>query len=382
MAYLDKSALWGIKKETSYGNAETLDYSTDLVEFIDPSMDGTIEDIEREVTKNSLVSAESLLGKETSSGTLAVEVSSTDSNGDVNGDILYESAMGVKIPAVANVVLDAPAATGSAFSVNTGKGSDYEVGQGLKLKVDGTFQYVTVTGISGDSLSVAPDVTGTTITEVQGLLSYRLSTPKTPVVSFNVEEYLESDTDYIVYKYLGVIASSMSIEFPLANIIKASFSVGGAGFSAGATSAKIGQCFNLTPQIAKNIVFNYGGQSYDISELTLNVENEVYDSEALTTAGISNKLITGKPTVAGSFVVDYDGLDLFNKYKAREYGELIIVTTGADGKKFGGFAPKVALKNVSKSKDNSVYKDNVELQILSSDTCIAGVEDAFSIWFE
>lgn len=382
MAFLDKGTLWGIKKETSYGNSETLDYAVDIVELIDPSMDGTIDEIERETTRNSLVMAESLLGKETSSGTLTVEVTSTDSNGDLNGDILYESAMGVKIEPVANLVLATPSSVGSTISVDTGAGDKYQVGQGLKVKVDSSYVYVTVTGISGDDLSVAPTITGTSVTEVEGLLSYRLAVPKTPAVSFNIEEYLESDTQALVYKYLGCVAASMSIEFPLANIIKSSFSVNGAGFNAGASAAKTGTCFDLIPHIAKNIVFLYGGTSYDISELTLNVENEIYDSESLTSSGIKSKLVTGKPTVGGSFVVDLEDLSLFNNYKAKTHGELIIETTASNGKKFGGYAPKVSIKNESKSKDSSVYKDNVELQILSSDACVAGVEDALSIWFE
>lgn len=94
MAFLDKATQWGLKKEATYGSNETLVYPDDVTELIDPSMDGSIDEIERQTVKNSLVMAESLLGKETSSGTLAVEVTSTEA-GKLNGDVLYESAMGV-----------------------------------------------------------------------------------------------------------------------------------------------------------------------------------------------------------------------------------------------------------------------------------------------
>lgn len=382
MAFLDKATLWGIKKEATYGSTETISYPANLVELIDPSMSGTIDEIERAVIKNSLVKAESLLGKETSSGTLAVEVTSTNLTGELNGDVLYESAMGVRIPAVVNVVLTLPSSGTSSVTVNTGDGADYQVGQGLKLTCTTGTEYVTITGITGDILSVAPSITKGTVTAVTGLLSYRIATPSTPVTSFNVEEYLASDTDYIVYKYKGVVANSMSIEFPLANIIKASFSVGGAAFSGSTTTSKTGECFDLKPHIAKNIVFLYGGDVYDVNELTVNVESEVYDSETLTSAGINNKLVTGKSNLGGTFKIDYDGLALFNKYKAKTSGALIFTTTSNDGKKFGGYAPKVSLKNVTKSVDSSIYKDTAELQILSSDACIPGIEDAFSIWFE
>lgn len=382
MAFLDKATLWGIKKEAQYGSTETISYPNDLVELIAPTMSGTIDQIERSTTRNSLVKAESLLGKETSTGTLALEVSSTNILGELNGDVLYESAMGVKIPAVPSVTLTIPSSGTSSVTVNTGDGADYQVGQGLKLTCASGIEYVTIIGITGDILSIAPNITKGTVTAVIGLLSYRIATPSTPITSFNVEEYLTSDVDHIVYKYKGVVANSLALEFPLANIIKATFAVGGAAFDGSNTTAKTGECFYLKPHIAKNIVFLYGGVGYDINELTINVENEVYNSETLTSSGISNKLITGKSNLGGTFKVDYDGLDLFNQYKTKTSGALIFTTTAGDGKKFGGYAPKVSLKNVSKSVDSSIYKDNVDLQILSSDACIPGIEDAFSIWFE
>lgn len=382
MAFLDKATLWGIKKEATYGSTETISYPGDLVELIDPSMSGTIDQIERAVVRNSLVKAESLLGKETSSGSLAVEVSGSNLLGEVNGDVLYESAMGVRIAPVASLTLALPSTSTTSVTVDTGAGTDYQVGQGLKLTCVGGTEYVTVTGIAGDVLTVAPAITKGNVSAVVGLLSYRIATPSTPVTSFNVEEYLTSGADNIVYKYKGVVANSLSLEFPLADIVKASFSVSGAGFSATTTTAKTGECFDLKPHIAKNIVFKYDGLAYDINELTINVENEVYDSETLTSAGINKKLITSKSNLGGTFMVDYDGLSLFNKYKAKDSGELVFITTSGDGKKFGGYAPKVSLKSVNKSVDSSIYKDNVELQILSSDACTPGIEDAFSIWFE
>lgn len=380
MAFLDKATIWGVKEETSYGNPEVLDYAVDSVEFISPTMDGAIDKLQREVTKNSLVSAKSLLGKETSTGTLPLEVTSTDDTGLLNGDILYKSAMGIRIPATAKEVL-VPASAG-VDTITVFDGNVYQIGQGLKILAGTATEYVTVTGISGNILSVAPDIKGGSVSEVTGLLSYRLAIPSTPVTSFNVEEYLESSASYLVYKYLGCVVSSMSIEFPMANILKTSFSVEGAGFSATTTTAKNGQCRDLTPHIAKNIVFNYAGKSYDINELTLNVENTIYSSEALTSSGIKNKIITAKPTIGGNFKVDYEGIELFNSYKDSTSGELVIQTTASNGKKFGGYAPKVILSNVSKSIDNSVYKDTATLEILSSDVCNPAVEDALSIWFE
>lgn len=385
MAYLDKAALWAVKEEVSYGVVPAFDYNTDLVEFIEPTMDGEIDQIERGVIKNSLVSAQTLLGKETSTGSLPVEVSTTSdvANSVLNGDVLYKSGMGVKIDPVANVTLAAPGTGGtSSFTIDTGDGVNYSVGQGLKLLVDATDEYVTITGIAGDVLSVSPDVVGASITDIQGLLSYTLATPGTPTTSFAVQEYIDDGTTQLAYQYAGVVTTSMSIEFPIANIIKSTFSVAGAGFAAAGISSETKQCRENTPHIAKNMTFTYDAVSYDISDLSVNVENDIYDVEAVTTAGISDKFVTSKSIVGGSFTLDYDGVTLFNKYKAGTAGELHMTSTAGNGRKLGLYAPKVTLQSVSKSIDSSVYKDSVELQLLSSDVCVDGVEDALSIWFE
>lgn len=378
MAFLDKGTLWGIKKEATYAAATTITYPTDVVELIDPSLEGSVAEIERAITKNSLVKAQSLPGKETSSGTLAVEVTSTVTN-VLNGDVLYESAMGVRIPAVTMV---APTAGPVGTTLTFASTAAYQIGQGLKCKIGaGVYQYVNIVGMSSTILTVAPALTAT-CTEVTGLLSYRIAVPSTPVTSFTVEEYLTGDASSVKYKYAGVVAKALSISFPVADIIKATFSVEGAGFTASTSVASTKVCMDLKPHIAKNIQFLYSGTTYDINELTVNVESDIYDSETLTSSGISKKLVTGKSSVGGSFIVDYDGLDLFTKYKASTTGALVFSTSTSEGKKFGGYAPKVALKNVQKTKDGGIYKHNADLQMLSSDNCINNVEDALSIWFE
>ena len=380
MAFIDKSAIWAVKKEASYGAGATFNLSTDLVEFIDPQMDGDIERIDREVLKNSLVKSQSLLGKETSSGTLPVEVSTTDGSGALNGDVLYESAMGVKIAAVASEVTT----TSTASTVTVASGAAYTVGGALKLGDGSTFEYVVITGISGNILSFSPDVSfaDDTITSCEGLLSYTLATPQTDTTSFAVQEYLEDSSSSIAYTYNGCVATSMNLEFPIANIIKSTFNITGAGFSVATVPDESRVCTDNTPHIAKSMTFTYGGTSYDIADLAINVENATQAIEAITTEGITNMLVTGKDTVGGSFNLEYEGIDLFNTYKAGTAGILNVVATASNGKKFGAYAPKVVLNSVSKSIENSIYQDNVEFECLSSENCIDGVEDALTIWFE
>lgn len=380
MPYIDKSALWAVKEEVTYGVTPAITYATDIVELIEPTMDGEIERIEREVLKNSLVKPQSLLGKETSSGTLTVEVATTDGSGNLNGDILYKSAMGVKIDAVASEVTTASGTT----TVDVASGPAYAIGQAIKIGDGATFEYRTITGIAGNTLTFSPDtsygING--ITSVEGLLSYVLATPQTNVTSFSVQEYLEDNASQVSYTYAGCVVASMNIEFPTANIIKSAFGVQGAGFAVANPADESKVCLDITPHLAKNMTFTYGGTSYAIDELNLSVENAVTPIEAATTEGITNMFITGKETVGGSFVLEYTGKALFDIYKAGTAGILNVETTASNGKKFGVYAPKVIINTASKSIDESIYKDNISFECLSSDNCIDGVEDALTIWFE
>ena len=379
MAYSDKSAIWLTAKEASYGAGAVFNPLTDMVEFINPSIDANIESINREVIKNSLVSAAPILGKETSSGTLTVEATALNA-GELNGDVLYEAAMGIKIPAVP---IDATATATDATTLAVADGTLYQVGQAVTVGFSGATvdEVVIIRAISTNTLTVST-ITGAfgSVNEVTGELSYRLAAPSDATVSLAVQEFLQG-TNNITYTYDGVVVDSMTVNLPVANIITTDFSVGGAGFAvADGVAAITPNCFELDPFIGKNFVFKYGGVSYDAGDVTINLTNDVYDTEAITTAGITNKTITAKSTVGGSFTLDYDGIALFNAYKAGTGGELIAESPTQNGGRMGVYAPNVILSGVKKSIDSATYKDNIDFACLSSTGC-SGVEDALTIWF-
>jgi hypothetical protein len=380
MSFIDKSSLWALKEEASYGAGATIVYATDTVELINPTMDTDIDLLERETLKNSLVMDKPVLGKEMSSGSLPLEVTAL-SSGALNGAVLYKSALGVEIAAVASEV----ASGVTAGVVGVASGAAYEVGQAIKL-VDvsaSTTEYAVIRSITANDLTVAPVPTAAGIdVTVTGLHSYRIAAPATPTTSFVVEEYLEDASTAIAYTYTGCVATGMAMEFPLAGIIKATFSIAGAGFSvATGVANQSKQCFGLNPHVAKNMTFTYGGTSYDASDLSLNVTSDVTDIEAVTTDGITNKVVVGKSEVGGSFALEYEGVALFNSYQAGSTGELFgTVTTG--GATAGVYAPRVTLSNVGKNVDAGVYRDAVDYRCLSSALCENGVEDALTIFFE
>jgi hypothetical protein len=314
-----------------------------------------------------------------------LEVTSLDT-GALNGELLFKSAVGNQIDAVASADQSGTAGSNTATLINVAAatGSNYTVGQALKVSFStpSADEYVVIRSISTDALTVSPALTGvpTDVTDVEGLMSFTIARPDTPAVSLAVKEYIENATSKIAYTYHGVVATDMALEFPLANIVKATFTLAGAGFDvASGVSDEVRQCFDLSPYIAKNMTFTYDGTSYDASDLTMNVASDIVDIEAVTTDGLTNKVVTGKSNVGGSFTLEYSGVDLFNTYQNGTDGELFGTVSNATTT-FGFYAPKVILTNAAKSIDAGLYRENIEYTCLSA-SCSDTTEDALTIFF-
>jgi len=447
MAFIDKGAQWSVKKEASYGVVPTFNVvaGEDIVEVINPTMDAATELIEREILKNSLVKAQPLLGKETSSGSMGLEIVSVVAN-QLNGDVLYESGLGAKIAPTASA---AGTTTTTEYTPTAGTDADlFTVGQAVKLSGGAGVEYSVITVITaGTSMTLSPAVTadqtlieaattagttdgtvftptaggdadiftvgqavklsggaaeqyavirsiaaGTSITyapasavdqtTIEGLMSYTIAKPDTAAISLAIEEYFESSTDQITYTYSGVVVSDVTITYPVANIVKADFTLAGAGFDvASAVGDRSSVCHQLAPYVAKNMTFTYDGASYAIEDLSVNVASDVYDVEALTTDGLTNKVITGKSAVGGSFSLEYDDTTLFDAMQAGTSGELFGTVSNA-GTTAGIYAPNVIISQSNKSVDSSIYKDSADFVALSSALCSDTIEDAITIFFE
>lgn len=401
MAYIEKSSQWYVLEETTYGDraglnnldangAEVAPATTDFIEAINPSMDASTDLLEREVLKNSMVMAQPLLGKETSSGSLELEaVSATGVAGakTINGDLLYQSAYGQKIQDVAASV---GTTDGTVYTPTTGGDADtFTVGQAVKLTGGaGDDEYAVIRSITAGTSFTYEPASAADHTSVEGLLSYKIANPDAAQISLAVQEYFEGASQS-VYTYGGVVASDVTTTFPVANIVKSNFSLAGAGFdvandsNAGQTvAARASQCIDSNPYVAKNMTFTYDGVSYDIEDLEVKVSSDIYDTEALTTDGLTNKTATGKSEVGASFSLEYTGTTLFDVYSAGTAGVLFGTVSNATTTA-GVFAPKVVLTEASKSVDSGIFKESLSATFLTSDlACTNGVEDAITIFFE
>jgi len=389
MAYIDKSTQWSVTKEATYGDKTAPSLPGDVVELINPSLAGNTDLVEREVLKNSLVTAQPVLGKETSSGSCEVELSSatgTDGAKEVNGDLLFEAAMGHRIPDIAP---SAGTVSAGVITFTTATDADnYEIGQAVVCSGGGgAVEYAVVRSITaGVSMTVSPAPADDQVL-FGGLVSYTIAKPDAPQISLSIQEYLEA-TSRIEYTYGGVAVSDMTISYPVANIVKANFNLAGAGYSVeedgvdgGVVAARSTVCSNFAPYVAKNMTFNYSNVSYDIESLEVKVTSAIYDTEALTTDGITNKTVTGKSEVGGTFSVEYTGTTLFSQYQNGTSGEIFGTVSNATSTAIV-YAPKVVLTESAKSIDSGIYKEALTYRCLSSDGCSDVSEDAITIAFQ
>jgi len=399
MAFIDKSSQWNIAEETAYGDkagwtsvaaGEVPPAAGDFVELINPTLDASTEMLDREVLKNSMVKAQPLLGKETSSGSMEVEIASSDEAGGganaVNGDLLYKSGFGHRIADV-----DATAGTTTAGVIAFTAPTDcdaYEVGQAVVISGGaGDVEYAVVRSIvANTTMTVSPAPADDQLL-FGGLVSFTVARPDAAQISLAVQEYFEGNSSRSAYTYGGVVVSDVSLSYPVANIVKANFSIAGAGFDVANSdnagddvAARSALCSSIVPYVAKNMTFTYDGTSYDIDSLELKVASDIYDTEALTTDGLTNKTATGKSEVGGSFGLEYFGTTLFSAFQAGTSGELFGTVTNA-GTTAVVYAPKVVLTESAKSVDSGIYKESLNYTCLSSDICSSASEDAITIAF-
>jgi hypothetical protein len=380
MSFISKGKSVAVIEESSYGASNPTFTNDDYLDFTSAEVTTDIAKIERNVTRNSMLKLESVLGQETSSGSIGVEISAAVA-GVLNGDKLYKNGIGKEL--VESTATTATGGTVSIIEVTSTAGIN--IGQVLRVNLSTGDEFVQVKAISGLNVEVTPDlsVAPTAGDAVQGVLTYVLPKPVETVASLAVRENLKPTTGTPVdYDYLGVMVTEVSLEYPVANIATASFSIGGATFVVNSNgSTPVVPCELLTPVIGKNAGVKIGNTNYVAQDLKVSIGTEVTDINAITADGISNKIAVAK-TVTGSFKVEYTGVDNFTKFKEGTKGALTLLLK--DGGKtspviHGVLAPQIKFTKVTRSEDGMVIYDNIEFEVLSP-SCDS-TERALSVFF-
>ena len=365
MAFLSKGRAVGVIEEASYGaggvftNSDYLDYTA-----CDISPDIAV--IERNVIRQSMIALESLQGQETSSGTISIEISGDDDTYGLNGDLLYKNAFGYR---VARTTATTVASASSSSSLTLTSASGLEVAQALKVTLGTGDEFVTITSISGNDIEIDPALSSVpTGTEpVVGLLTYLVNT----------------GGDTVDYTYKGSVITDATLNFPVADVATADFSVGGAGFVSDNPGTTVTvPCDPVTPVVGKNAELTVLGVDYEAQDVSLNLTSEVTDIQSLTSDGIANKLAVTR-AVSMNFRTEYVGDSNVNTLKAGTKGSMHLQLRDGGSTSpviVGVYAPSVKFRTVTRSEDGNILYDNIVADLIS-DGC-ADNENAVTLYFD
>jgi hypothetical protein len=382
MPFLTKGRSCAVVNEVTFGAVNPTIVDADYIDYTGCDIGTDIAMIERNVTRNSMVALEPILGQESSSGSISLELSSTAA-GMLNGSKLFANGVGKMIPQAAATTTTASSTTSQ---VNVTSATGLVIGQVLKVEVTtGVFEFTQITGIAALAITVDPILSSAPVAAkaVQGLLTYTLPKPNDNVPSLAVRENLKPTSGSpIDYTYLGVMASDVALDYPVGGIATAQFTLAGAGFTINASGTNPTlPCAIATPIVGKNGAITIMGTAYEAQDLKIGIATTMTDINAITTDGITNKLGTAK-AVTGSFKAPYTGATDMNTFKAGTKGTLRLLLK--DGGKtspviHGVIAPSVKFTQVKASDDAGVLYNNIDFQIMSPDC--GTVERAISVFF-
>ena len=217
-------------------------------------------------------------------------------------------------------------------------------------------------GTTPASMIYEADPTGLAVGETGTATLYKLNKPCGDQDSLGIMQYLGCDAgDSQLIEYTGIVPNSVTFDFPVADIATISFDVGASGFSTSSGVAILNSVYlAANPYVGKNAAFEVGGVVYEAKDLSFTVENTVSDREAITSSGITDKIITAK-VVKGSITVtfeNYDELDTFkNSADATCYLEM---TSGAH--KFAIWLPRIRYTSVGIEDDDGILVNKIEFE--------------------
>ena len=322
MPIKSKSKVVAAKIETTFNVAETLTNTETLEVAASSSLSATLDTVERDVIRDSLLGQAPIPVRENVSGNIDFEIIPSGTDHDLNGDAFWEAALGIKSPAGAD--------TGAFI------------------------------GYSDAGVTPASEIYLAVATETGTSTAYLLGSTTDATKSLTVKEFLGADKSL---ETTGNVVESVSINLPTAGVATASFSIAGCGFTTNNADTKLtSSCVTELPFVGKSAVFKVNGTDYAATDVSINIANEVYNVESLATDGYSEKVITGK-SVTGSFQILFEDFSELTAFQNSTDGSLYIeIAQGTD--KFAIYVPVLRRTSVATSDDNGVIVQTVEFQVI------------------
>ena len=324
MGYRTNSALYAVIKEAAFNGGGTF-LDADVVEATsDTSLAPEIDSIERKSVSNSFLMSPKLPGKESGSGTFGVELIPEETGTDLNGKAILEVALGI---------VEVPGTESGAFI-----------------------------GYSDAGVTPAAMIYEAAALEDGTATLYKLNKPCGTQDSLAIKQFLGCDAgDSQILEYTGIVPNSVSFDFPVADIATISFDVGAAGFATSAGAAILSSVYlTANPYVGKNATFEVGGVVYEAKDLNFTIENTVSDREALTSSGITDKIITAK-VVKGTLSVTFENYDELDKFK-NSTDATCYLEMASGVHKFAIWLPRIRYTSVGIEDDDGILVNKIEFE--------------------
>lgn len=280
-----------------------------------------------------------------------------------DSDVLWECAMGVKNTSSAGVTHATTVSTATTVELVSGDGANFAVGDAILIDPTGgtTYEVVWVTAIATDQLTVSPamsSIPGAGV-DVGAGVHYKLSTAE--LKSFWGSLWLG---DQERYDFPGSKVDKMSMSFASGELATPQFD-----FQSKNTVAPVNGAYSLgtptydstSPLVAVNMTVTMAGTSYSVSDVALEVNNDMFKRKDVTSTGISKVIRTGR-TVGGSFSLLYEDSVVDDTMRADTKLELVIVAGDTAGNVFAVRMPKIRYVEIPVSVNEGIYQYDVTFE--------------------
>lgn len=356
--------------KSDYGVDPTI-AAADIIEFNDDSNIPRYKpDMqERNVVRNTYSQMAKVRGAELNAeGALNLELHGSGTAGVApEASPLWECALGEKNVSTASTTHATTACTTTTLELVTSGGAGFKVGDAvlingadLTVAVSGV-EVAWVTSITDDELTVSPAFSSVPKISVAVGAGVHYKLGKNDLKSFYMK-YWQGDAN--LYASSGCKVQSVSIGMTTGEIIKPAFA-----FMAKDTKAPTDEAYSLgapsyddqDPLVALMMAVRIAGVTYHVSDLSIELANEIYKRTSVTTSGIQKGIRTAR-TVSGSFSLLYENKDIEDAFRADTTAELIAVAGDTAGNVFGLRLGKIRYTETPVSVDSGLFKYDVSFE--------------------
>lgn len=351
----------------AFGSDPTVAW-TDVIEFIDFTLDMDRPEIARAVVSNSFDEVEPVSGSETVAGNIDIELHGSGTAGvPPESNPLWECAIGEENITLATTTAAGSTTTSVVLATGGGLASKLHIGNHVIVDTSaggtGTFEVARITNIVTDTLTVSPALSLAPATgrALGAGIHYRPTL--TELNSFWAQFWRGNIT---LETYKGNKVGTLALDFTAGQTVSPKFSIQGKE-----TAIPVAGSYGFANpdydlglvHVARYMAIKIGGVTLPVNHVAVSIVNDLYRRLTLGGAG-TQSIIRTKRTVTGSFSLLYEDAAIENAFRNGTTGELIVVSSAGNvnltvGNTFVLSLPKIKYTKVANSKDTGMYKYDV-----------------------